>query len=126
MVGAHRAARVGGLIERRQDVDGTARIRAEVVPLVGSRPAGKEVPGRGVGPVGDVDDRRLDRRVLFEVGAEQPAVEGPVVLGVRRGVDADPAAAVADVALEGFLLARGSTSPEVLRKTTASSRSRWR
>ena len=54
--------------------------------------------------VGDLDRRRLDRRVAVEVGADQAAVPGPVVLGVGRGVDAGVAAARADVVLERGLL----------------------
>ena len=67
--------------------------------------------GRGVGAVGDVDGGLLDRGMRPEVGADEPAVEGPVVLGVGGGVDPDPAAAVADVGAEGALPTRGEHVP---------------
>ena len=73
--------------------------------------------GRAAAPVEgwdrslDIDRGRLDRGVRAEVGAEQPAVEGPVVLGVGGGVDPDPAAAAADVGAEGALLPRRRARP---------------
>jgi hypothetical protein len=60
--------------------------------------------GRRVLAVGDLDGRGLVGRVALEVGADEPAVPGPVVLRVGRGVDARVAAARLDVALERGLL----------------------
>src|SRR6476620_6774173 len=57
-----------------------------------------------MGPVGDVDGRLLDGGMREEVGAEQAAIERPVVLGVGGGMDPGPAASAADVALERILL----------------------
>ena len=55
----------------------------------------------------DLDGRgRGARRVVVEVGADEVAVPGPVVLGVGRRVDAGVAAAGLDVALERGLLGR--------------------
>ena len=82
-----------------------ARVGAEVVPLVGALPARLEARGGGVRGVLDLDGRgRRARRVVGEVGADQLAVPGPVVLGVRGRVDAGEPAAALDVALEGALL----------------------
>ena len=74
--------------------------------------------------VRDLDRRLLDGGVAGEVGADQPAVPGPAVLGVGRGVDARVAATLADVILERRLLGASSGSPVVERKTTASYRAR--
>jgi hypothetical protein len=60
--------------------------------------------GRRVVLVRDLDRGLLDRRVALEVGPDEVAVEGPVVLRVSRGVDADVPAAIGDVVLEGRLL----------------------
>ena len=69
------------------------------------------MPRRGAAAVLDVHRRDLelladagDARVVAEVGADEPAVPRPVVLGVRRGVNARVAAAGPDVALERGLL----------------------
>src|SRR5438445_3990554 len=48
VVGSHRAARIGSLVDRRQDVDASPRIRAEVVPLVVARPVFRQRGGRRV------------------------------------------------------------------------------
>ncbi len=48
----------------------------------------------------------LDRGVMPEVGADEPPVEGPGVLGVAGGVDAEPAAAVTDELLQRPTLCR--------------------
>ncbi len=55
-------------------------------------------------PVLHLDGGLLDGGVGGEVGADELAVEGPVVLGVGGGMHAGEAAARADVALEGGLL----------------------
>src|SRR6266446_1397365 len=54
----------------------------------------------------DMDGRRLDLRVVCEIGADKPPVPGPLILGVAGRVDAGEPAAGADEALEGGLLAR--------------------
>ena len=104
MVGAVDAAGVRALVERREHVHAAARVGAERVPLVETLPALRQVAGRRVLAVGDLDGRVLVRRVALEVGADQPAVPGPVVLGVGGGVDAGEAAAGLDVVLECRLL----------------------
>ncbi len=55
----------------------------------------------------DLDQRRLDARVAGEVGPDQLAVEGPLIFGIGRGMDADIATAAADPLLEQLLLRRG-------------------
>ena len=57
-----------------------------------------------MGAVAHVELRFLDRRMALEVGADELAVPGPVVLRVRGRVHAHVAVAGADVALEGRLL----------------------
>src|SRR5699024_1620641 len=107
VVGAHRAVAgvVRRLVQGRQDVDVAARVLAVVVPLVGTVPRHRQVVGGGVHVVDDVHvGVGRSRRVAGEVGADELAVPGPVVLGVARGVDAGVTAAVLDVSLEGGLL----------------------
>ena len=106
VVGAVDAARVRRLVERRQHVDLPARVALERVPLVEPLPALRQVARRRVLAVGDLDRRVLVGRVALEVGADQPAVPLPAVLGVGRGVDAGVAAAGLDVLLERRLLGR--------------------
>ncbi len=107
VVGAHRPGTgvVAGLVEGREDVDVAPGVGPVVVPLVEALPAGGQVRGRRVGAVADLDRRGLVRGVALEVRADQVAVPGPVVLGVRGGVDAGEPAAVGDEALERGLLA---------------------
>src|SRR5690606_24742708 len=96
---------VGGLVQRGQHVDPAPRVVPERVPLVRPLPLRGQVVGRGVGRVLDDDGRRRSPgRVAGEVGADEAAVPGPVVLGVARGVDAGVAATVLDVLLERRLL----------------------
>ena len=106
MVVTHCAAVVGRLIDGGEDVDVAARVRPEVVPLVGAFPPRRQVGAGGMHPVRHLDGGPLDPGVALEVGPDQFAVERPVVLGVGGGVDADEAAAAADVLLEGVLLRR--------------------
>src|SRR6185312_17001935 len=104
VVGAHGAPGVGRFVERCQDVNGASGIRAEVVPLVSPLPVGGNPPGGRMRTIDYVDGGRLDHGVRLEVGAEQPAVEGPLVLGVGGRVDPDPPAAMSYVGAEGALL----------------------
>src|SRR5262249_56366866 len=99
-----RAGVVCRLVDRREYVHGAARVRPEVVPLVRARPSGRQVDGRGMVRVLDVDAGRLDRGMAREVRPEQPAVPRPVVLGVGRGMNSHEPATRPDVALEGSLL----------------------
>ena len=106
VVGPHRpgAGRVRRLVEGREDVDVAARVRLEVVPLVEALPALGQAGRRGVVVVGDLHGRVLVLGMVLEVGADQLAVPGPVVLGVRGGVDPSEAATSLDVGLERRLL----------------------
>src|SRR6185295_13848954 len=94
---------VARLVDDEEDLRLAARVRPEVVPLVGEGEIRWVMPGGGMGSLLDPDPRGLNRRVAHEPGsaAEECAVEGPGVLGVRRRMDAHPAAAVADVGLQG-------------------------
>src|SRR5262249_42893003 len=47
---------------------------------------------------------RLDRRMVCEIGADQPPVPSPLIFGVAGRVDAGEPTAGADEALEGSLL----------------------
>ena len=69
-------------------------------------PARRQPGRRRVRRVLDLHGGRLVGRVGGEVGADEIAVPGPVVLGVGRRVHAGVAAAGADVALERGLLRR--------------------
>src|SRR3954447_11444707 len=42
VIGAHRAAGIGRLVECRQDLHRAARIAAEIVPFVGALPRGRQ------------------------------------------------------------------------------------
>src|SRR5262249_54821253 len=87
-----------------EHVDGAARVGLVVVPLVGTRPSRRQPGGRRVHGILDLDRRLLDGRVFLEVGTDQPAVPRPRVATVGRGVNADEAAAIFDIALECVLL----------------------
>src|SRR5439155_18383797 len=60
----------------------------------------------GVAGILDMKSGRLDRRVISEIGADQPAIPRPSILGIAGRVNADKAAASADELLEGSLLVR--------------------
>lgn len=66
-------------------------------------------PGRR--PGGGQDGGPLDGRVAPEPGADQPAVPGPVVLGVGGPVHPDPAVPAVEISLQGGLLARVEQVP---------------
>ncbi|CAM5451318.1 hypothetical protein STENM36S_05887 [Streptomyces tendae] len=104
MVALHVPALVGGLVQGGEDLGLLTRVGAVVVPLVGALPGVVQVRGGRVVVVLDADGGLLDGRVRVEVGADEAAVELPVVLGVGGGVDAHVAAAVLDVVLERLLL----------------------
>ncbi len=104
VVGAHRAARVRRLVQRGEHARGGTGVGPEVVPLIGAGPSLRQVGGRRVRPPLHLDVGLLDSGVRGEVGADQVAVERPVVLRVRGRVDADEAAARSDVRLERRLL----------------------
>jgi hypothetical protein len=101
---AHRAAAVARLVEAGENAHVRPRVGAVVVPLVDAGPGLRQVRRRRVATVFDPDPRRLVGRVRLEVGADQAAVPGPVVLGVGGRVDADVPTARGDVGLEGVLL----------------------
>src|ERR1700738_1816490 len=52
----------------------------------------------------DADSGGLDLWVTGEIGADEPPIPGPLVLGVACRVDADEPAAGPDIALEGGFL----------------------
>ena len=72
---------------------GVPGVGPERVELVEDRELRLEVLGRGVVRVLADEVAVLLERVVLEVRADDPRVERPLVLGVRRGVDADVAAA---------------------------------
>ena len=88
---------------QRVFVDGGEELHAsreglEVVPLVAERPDFRQAVGRRIVARHDVDHAVLVGAVVVVVGvAEQAFVPGPVVLGAEGIVDADEAAAGADV-----------------------------
>src|SRR3954452_25040644 len=103
VVGAHRgvAGVVGALVERREDVDAAARVRAEGVPLVDATPDARHAAGgRRAGVLDDAVRRRRARSVAAEARADQADVPGPAGEAVGGGMDAEEAAAATDVALE--------------------------
>ena len=106
MVVAHVAAGIGRLVERCQHMRGAARVAAKVVPFVGPPPDHRQILHRRVIGVLDMDGRRLDLRVVCEIGAEQPAVPSPLIFGVAGRVDAGEPAARVDKALKRSLLVR--------------------
>ena len=77
-----------------------------LVPDVRAGPLERERPGCGVDAVADLDDLlgRAGRAARGGTGADQVAVEGAARLALGGAADADEAAAVVDVALEGVLL----------------------
>ena len=103
MARPHLAARVCAFVEADKDSDSVAGISPEVVPLVRSRPSGRQMRRRRVA---SIDDQRglLDCRMIQEVRPDETPVPRPVVLGIGRRVDPDETAALLDVALEGRLL----------------------
>ncbi len=107
VVVAHRAAarRVRGLVEAGQHVRGG---RAGWCGSCTTRRAGSSAPAApavdGCAGSSTFTAACLVGRVRVEVGADEVAVPGPVVLGVGRRVHARVAAAGADVALERGLL----------------------
>src|ERR1700722_56838 len=58
----------------------------------------------GVGLIDDKEPGFLLFGVRFEIAAHEVAVPLPIILAVRGGVDADKAAAVTNIALQGFFL----------------------
>ena len=104
VIAAHRSAGIGRFIEARQDMNGTAGIAAEIVPFVDPLPACRQALGRRVIGVLDADRRVLNLRVAGEPGADEAAVPRPVIFGVAGGMNADKAAARADVSFERSLL----------------------
>ncbi len=109
VIGAHRTApgNVRRLVERGQHAYRRPRVGREVVPLVHARPRPRERCGRRMAAIGDRDRCALDVWVTREPRSEEPAVPGPVVLGVRGRMNADEAAAGTDEALESSLLGAG-------------------
>src|SRR5580693_7491801 len=93
VVGAHRAALVAGLIHGEQDADARPGIVGERVPLIAPGPGRAELLGGRMVLVRDGDHAGLHRGMLIEPGAGQLAEPRPAVLGGRRAVDAEPAAA---------------------------------
>ena len=52
----------------------------------------------------DADRRALDLRVAREIGADEPPIPWPLILGVACRVDADKPATQSDVSFQGCLL----------------------
>ncbi len=104
VVALHVPAGVGGLVQGGENLGLVPGVGAVVVPLVGALPLVVEVGGGGVVVVLHADGGGLDLRVGVEVGADEAAVELPVVLGVGGRVDADVTAAGGHVVLERLLL----------------------
>ena len=104
MVVAHLAAFVTLFHKGRQYMHLAARVRLVVVPFVRAGPARGQVRRGGKSPVEHGDIRFLNMRMALEIRADQLAIPGPFVFGVRRRVYADISAALLDVALEGRLL----------------------
>src|SRR4051812_2213377 len=103
VVGAHRrvARVIGALIDRREDVDAAARVRAEGVPLVDAPPYARQAAScRCASVVHDDARRRRPGGVLAKARADQADVPRPAGEAVRGGMDADEAAAATDVTLE--------------------------
>ena len=81
------------------------RVAVEVVDLVGEgERRGQVRGGRVCGVLRRDGDGHRQQRVVAEVGADQPAVPGPVVLGVGGRVHADVSAAAPHEALHRRLL----------------------
>src|SRR6266478_2626581 len=106
VVGAHRSAGIGRLVERRQDLHHASRVAAEIVPFVGAFPRSRQALGRWMIWVRDADRRALDLRVAREVGADEPPIPWPPVFGVAGRMDADEPAAGSDVSFKRRFLAR--------------------
>ena len=104
VVGTHRAVArvVRRLVQGEQDVHVLARVGGEVVPLVEAHPLLRQHLRRRVRRALHAHGRGLLGRVVAEAGAAagQLAVPRHGVHRVGRGVQADVAAARADVALE--------------------------
>jgi len=100
VVGAHRPAVVGRLVDAEQHADPRPRVAAERVPLVVPGPGRGQVAGCRMAAVLDGDRRRLLRGVLVEPCPGEPAEVGPVVFGGRRAVYAEPRAASRHVPLK--------------------------
>src|SRR6516162_8869939 len=105
MVGAHLAAGIAPLVERRQYVYRAARVAAEIVPFVCALPDRRQVTHRRMGAIFDLDRPLLNLGVAREIGADEPPVPGPLILGVAGRVDAGEPAAGPNVAFKSSLLA---------------------
>ena len=117
MIGAHLAAGISCLVERRQDVNGTAWVAAEIVPFVGALPYLRQAFRRGMTKVVDADGRALDLRVAREIGADELAVPGPLILRIGRRVYANEPPARSSVRRRPPG-SRREVFPVVLRNTT--------
>src|SRR5688572_14267496 len=105
--GVHRAAAIVAvapgqrtrLVELGEHVG--VRLRAELVPLVGTRPGRRQAAGRGRAAVDDVDGALGHAGVVArEARPDEALVPRPAPAGVRGRVHAEVAAAAADEALE--------------------------
>ncbi len=111
-VGAARGRAVAGRGAGRavagERVDRARRARGPRVPDVIARPLERQITRRGVHAVAGRDDLRGRGRRAGGRGArtDQPVEERVAGLGLRRGADADEAAATLDVALQRTLLRR--------------------
>src|SRR6516162_2681133 len=79
VIGTHRTAGIGRLVNARQDVNGAARIANEVVPLVGALPIPRQTPGGRMVRILDMDHRALDSGVVPEPSPDQPTIPRPVM-----------------------------------------------
>src|SRR5690606_14412754 len=96
--------RVALFVERQEHIHATARVHDETVPLVVQHPRARQVPSGWMTRVLHHQGGWLDLWVGTKVGSYQTAVPGPIVFGVRGGMDADVAAPRLDEAFESALL----------------------
>src|SRR4051812_50188243 len=82
VIGAHAAASVGGFVQPQEHLNVTARVGAEVVPLVGAVPALGQAGCGWMAAIFHLDGGSLNIRMAIEVCTDELAVPWPVVLGV--------------------------------------------
>src|SRR5271156_5908141 len=117
VVGAHLPAGIGRLIERCQDVDCSAGVAAEIVPFVGALPDCRQAFCRRVARILDADRLALDLGMAREIGADELAVPGPLILRIGRRVYANEPPARSSVRRRPPG-SRREVFPVVLRNTT--------
>lgn len=85
-------------------MDMRTRTGPEIVPLIDARPPGRQRMRRRVRPILHVNGGLCHRRMIAEICADEPAVPGPVILGVTGRMHTNIASTTANISLKGAFL----------------------